>query len=605
MSDLEQRLNALEQRLVAIETKLDLTLAPSVDTVTVAVDDVVHRGPPDLSAIELPKFKTSRLMALGAAASFILAAAYFVMLAHQAGWLTPTRQVISAFIAGLGLIALGQLLSAKNRDYAAYLPAVGLTIVYFAIYAAHLAYALIPMSWAIGLITVVSGFGLYIGWRFDHSVFAVLTACGVYLTPLLIRADFADLTVVVVYFSIWSLMFSFFALQEGRRATYLVALYLALTAFDATWRLGGSGQWALAAGYQFVQLLIFSSTAAAFSMRHRTAIGNSSALLHGIPLFYFYGLEFLILKSNAPALVVPLALASVVIIVSVFVIARDRLADRQMAQASASLVSAYAGFVTAHMLFFELLPHAYFAWGVMVLPVAIAFAQRQLGWSEAITYPLAVIGGILFVCGFFVALAGVLDQPQSAFPNLALLLYAAALYAVYYVSYTRPAMRQLATATLYMGHLSVLVTTIRVVESGLAISIAWAVYAIALLALALWSKTRELGQSSLIIFSASAFKVLIFDLDGSAPGLRIITLIILGGSLYLGGWLYQNLVRHTTPFSDDRALEPALRMVASLVERDFDNFRIAAILARREFSCPSVDGWNEDLVAALRAQHQI
>jgi len=177
---------------------------------------------------------------------------------------------------------------------------VGLSLLYLAVYAGHLVYALIPMPLAIALITGISGAGLLVGWRFNNSVFAVLTAFGVYLTPLFLRAEFDELIVVVIYFSIWSLMFSFVALQEGRRTTYLVALYLAMTAFDATWRLAGSEQWAVAAIYHLVQFVIFASTAAAFSVRYRSAMDNLNALLHGLPLFYFYGLEYPILKAHAP-----------------------------------------------------------------------------------------------------------------------------------------------------------------------------------------------------------------------------------------------------------------------------------------------------------------
>jgi uncharacterized membrane protein len=39
--------------------------------------------------------------------------------------------------------------------------------------------------------------------------------------------------------------------------------------------------------------------------------------------------------------------------------------------------------------------------------------------------------------------------------------------------------------------------------------------------------------------------VLIFDLSGSAATTRILTLIVLGVSLYAGGWLYQRLVATT------------------------------------------------------------
>jgi len=69
------------------------------------------------------------------------------------------------------------------------------------------------------------------------------------------------------------------------------------------------------------------------------------------------------------------------------------------------------------------------------------------------------------------------------------------------------------------------------------------VFAVAILIVAILSKDKLLGQSSLLIFCASGLKVLLHDLAGSGSLVRVITLIVLAVSLYVGGWLYQSLVR--------------------------------------------------------------
>jgi uncharacterized membrane protein len=50
-----------------------------------------------------------------------------------------------------------------------------------------------------------------------------------------------------------------------------------------------------------------------------------------------------------------------------------------------------------------------------------------------------------------------------------------------------------------------------------------------------------LGKSSLLIFAASAAKVLLFDLSTAAPLVRIGSLVILGVTLYAGGWMYRKM----------------------------------------------------------------
>ena len=91
-----------------------------------------------------------------------------------------------------------------------------------------------------------------------------------------------------------------------------------------------------------------------------------------------------------------------------------------------------------------------------------------------------------------------------------------------------------------------MVVTVRWLDSGLMVSLTWAVFAVAALLLALQVKDKQIGQSSLFIFAASALKVLMFDLADSGSMVRVVSLLILGASLYAGGWLYQNLVGGVT-----------------------------------------------------------
>jgi hypothetical protein len=154
-----------------------------------------------------------------------------------------------------------------------------------------------------------------------------------------------------------------------------------------------------------------------------------------------------------------------------------------------------------------------------------------------------------------------------------------------------------------MGHLAVMACTVRFFDSGMTISSIWAVYAVGLLLLALRTKVRDLGQSSLIIFTASAAKVLLYDLADSAPAIRIATLVVLGGSLYIGGWLYQNLVSETTPFHDDSEIDEQIRVIRDLLGQGYDNERIVAWLIEQEVPCRKAGGWDEALIATIRRDH--
>ena len=557
MQDINKRLDLIEQRLFAIEEKLDLAADPAAAVSEPAPPSpepqrkpevaVVERpaDPPDLDAVRpaAKRSSMSSLMAVGAAISFLLAAAYFVLLAIEHGWLTPPRQLMIAAGFGLALIGAGAWLSGRDRLYAAYLPAAGIGILYLTVYAGHLFYNLIPTTAAFVCVAGVSLLAITLGRRFDNSVYTMLAAAGVYLTPILIKVEQADLIGIVIYFSAWSLLFSFLSLQEKRRSIYLVALYLALLCFDAAWRYAGAHDWSLAATYQLAQFVIFVVTAVMFSVIHQRPMDNSEALFHGLPLFYFYLLEYAILKRFAPDAVVVAGLASVVVVVGAFLVARSRIKDPSSMSSAATLVSTYSAVVTAHMVFGELLPEGFFAWGALVLPMLTFFVGRQLNWSGAVSKPILLVGSALFVAGFMQTMIFESGNAAPENANVLLVLYALALYTSYFLMRRDKSQNGLAPVVLYLGHLAAMVATVRWLDSAIAISLAWAVFAVALLLLALQLKDKNIGQSSMFVFAASALKVLIFDLADSGSTVRIVSLVILGASLYAGGWLYQNLVR--------------------------------------------------------------
>jgi hypothetical protein len=94
---------------------------------------------------------------------------------------------------------------------------------------------------------------------------------------------------------------------------------------------------------------------------------------------------------------------------------------------------------------------------------------------------------------------------------------------------------------LYGGHVAYLAATLILLRQSIWVSASWAIWAIALLVLAQRTQRPRLGQSSLLIFALSAFKVLAYDLRDSEPLVRVGVLALLGISLYAGGWLYRRL----------------------------------------------------------------
>lgn len=632
MTDSDRRLEELEKRLQRIEEALQLEpiLPPDVpdsSSTSESPDDrslstrlqqpvtrdttkkVEHRkklGEQVFSQHRARQKSTATmLMAVGAALSFVLAAAYFIGLVYDAGWLTPPIQLGIALTAGLTLIVAGVVFARHDRDYASYLPAVGTIVLYLTVYGGHLFYDLIPGFAAMILIAGISVGALVLGRRFENSAYSVLAAAGVYVTPLLLGEHDSDLTALMIYFTVWSLLFSFLSLQEGSRATYLVAMYMALFCFDATWRISGeSSSWAAVAVYQFVQFIIFSATAAYFSVRHKHPMGSGETVAHALPLFCFYLIEYILLHEHAPGIVPIAGLASVAAVLGLYIFARRHL-DESASDAAAGLVSIYCAVVTAHILFFELTPTEYLPWAVLVLPGGLALLRTNVRLPASAWAPLLVVTTVVSLWGGIVALASDPMDIEVPLPNGVLLIYAAMIYLAYALLSRSEQNQSHMPFVLYAGHITFMVATIRIFDSGLLISIVWGVFAVVLLCLALKLRDRILGQSSLLVFTASAAKVLLHDLAGSPTPVRIGTLVALGASLYIGGWLYQSLVRDTATYHPDPLINRQLRQVAALVRAGMDDAQIVEELRRRKIRCQHPAGWNKAIIARIRSEFEL
>lgn len=562
--ELQDRLARIEERLAAIERRLVMPLpAAPVRSVTPAAPQSPAVPPGQGTPKPAPRTSAppraseddgssaSRLMAWGAAIAFLLASVYLLRIVYDTGWLTPPRQVTLATLGGLALIATGLLVSRIDRAYAAYLPAAGTVVLYITAYVAHLHYGMIDRGAAFAAIGAASLLALWLGRQFNHSVFVVLAAVGTYCFPLwLPRGDIA-IADLIVYYAVWGVVFALAALIDGRRIAYVLSMFFALISFQVSWRMSGfESDWMDVAVFQCFQFLLSGCTAVAFSVIHRRAMNNETALVHGIALFYFYLLEYALLRHYAPDLAGWFALGSAVFVLVVYLIASRVLPAEQRA-AGAVLASSYCAVVTAHILVFEWLPDGWLPWAALVAPLAgIAFSPVFRDTPRALV-PIRYVSFAVFVVGFLVAVSNDAAQ-QVPMPNAVLFAYAVALYLGYAFSRDKVQQAGANDALLYAGHVSVMLASSRVLDSGFGISLAWGILALAVLTLALATRDRHLGRSSLLVFAVSAAKVLVLDLQGANSLLRVLSLVVVGVSLYAGGWLYQRMFREPESSATER-----------------------------------------------------
>jgi uncharacterized membrane protein len=552
MNPEEDRLTRIEARLTAIERYIRLT-APqpsSPSPVQPAPAPRVEPLPP--AAFSKPilagaarrpdaSIPVTNILGWAGASALVLAAIYLVVLAVDAGWLTPVRQVLLAMLGGFTLIGIGLMLRSRDMHYASLLPAAGVAILFMAMYGAHNYYHLVDTTFATSGIIAICLVSLWLNRMFLSELYALFAVVGSYTAPVFMGDAGYSIADLIVYFACWSVVFSVFSIWVEKRNVYILAMYLALVIFDVKWHDSMPDAWLEALAFQTVHFLIFVAAASVFSARIEP-MSQETAIKHIPALVLFYFVQYHILHKYVPELAPWVAIASAAILLaSYFVVARVRAAELEGGR---MLLSAYVALVLVHAGYIESVPAEWAPWvGLLLVPLIAVYALMR-GDMKAPGMPLWAAVGLIFFANYLRLFTGhTLMSDVGVVPahDLLGLCYALELYLAYYFLRKASLLRDVGMVALYAGHIVLMVWAIQMFDSRLLVSLAWGALALGCLLLALQRRDKLLGQSSLLIFAASVFKVFLYDIASAAPLVRIASLLVVGVSLYLGGWLYKKV----------------------------------------------------------------
>jgi len=323
------------------------------------------------------------------------------------------------------------------------------------------------------------------------------------------------------------------------RAVYLLALYMAMVGFDLSWHMDSlAQQWVSAALFQTVLLLIFGSTAAYYTVKNNSPMQQDVALAHLPALLIFYFLQYSLLERNIPDAAPWVAVASAAFIGLCYGVAS--MFSKQELAGGRMLLQAYIALVLFHAGYLESVSHEWAPWvAFILLPLVACYgALRNNMSAPGMFIWLAVV--IIFMLNYLRIITG-LDRQTVIAPDWLSVMYALELYAGYYLSRRAGTAKGLWPLLLVGGHLAAIAAAVHIFDNRVVVSLSWGLLALACLLLALKYKDKLLGKSSLLIFAISSAKVLIYDLSSSAPLVRIGTLLVVGCSFYLGGWLYKKI----------------------------------------------------------------
>lgn len=541
LAQIEARLERMEQLIPSLRGAHPPSTAPSEATTPPGSTSSPARkivDPTYGSNKHMQPFPVTQILGWTGATALVLAVAYLIRLALDAGWLTPERQLGLAVLSGFSLIGAGLWLRSSDRQYASLLPAGGLVVLFLSIYGAHLYYHFIGAHMAAGAVIVTCLAALWLGRLFESELYGLFAVVGSYSAPFLLHTLAGSVTDLVIYFSAWSVLFCIYSIWIGNRRAYLLAAYLALLGFHYLWREMAPDEWVAAFSFQVIQFLIFLGGAIGFSIRHERPMQRDEAIAHMPLLLIFYALQYGLLQKHVPAMAPWIALGSAGMLLVGYLFAKKAL--DQPLKSGALLVGAYTSLALFHAGYMELVPDEFAPWVALLLLPAMGIYFLARGEIDSVTWPIRALIAIIFAINYqrVITSTGIGDVPAH---DLLALCYAAELYVAYYLARRLPSLESLATPALYVGHVALMSAAVQIFDGRLAVSFAWGFIALACLALAFKYKDKVLGKSSLLIFAASAAKVLLFDLSSATPLVRIGSLVILGVTLYVGGWMYKKV----------------------------------------------------------------
>ena len=540
-SELERRLADLDGRLARIESRLASPGAAGQARASQPPRPAATAPKPGAAAVQpapqdRPALITS-VLGWGGAAALVLAAAYLIRLGIDSGWLTPVRQVSLAALAGFALIGAGFALRESERSYAGLLPAGGIAILFLSIYGAHLYHGILPATSALIAVVCVCIASLWLCRAFESDLYALFAVAGSYSAPFLLRSQ-GSIGDLAIYYSGWSVVFCVYAIWQGRRLIYLLALYLALIGFDMAWRNNAPTEWITGSGFQAFQFAIFGLATAVFSVRHKAPLDSSSAAAHLPPLLLFYFVEYSQLSAHMPAAAPWIAVGSAAVVAALYGGARAAL--KRPLPGGELILWCYIALVLFHAGYVESVPKHMAPWIAFILIPLVAFVTFRRESGVRATWPVWVAVGVMFAVNYLRIIFNT-DLDRVPGRELLSIAYAVLLYVGYGFLAQRPT-RAPKVLLLYMGHVCAMAAALHFLDTRIIESTAWGVLALACLGISVWRRDRLLGQSSLLVFGATAGKVLLYDLSGAPPIARIVSLVVLGLTFYFGGMLYQRML---------------------------------------------------------------
>jgi uncharacterized membrane protein len=563
LEKIKELLTSHEARLAGIERRLGLTLAttgakPSVSVSSPTIAPTISSVSPSQSMplgttrriepVEQPK--SGHWLGAIAVICFVLAAGFIIKLSIDSGWLTHERQLGLATLFGFSLIGAGFWLLKSDREYASLLPASGIIVLYLTAFGAHRFYSLLSFDSALVATSGISALCIWIYREIRHDLYPLTAAVGAYLAPIILDMNSANLF-SAYYFLICSFAFATVSVWVQSRTLAIVASYLAISTTAA---LGLSlGQNELISALLALHLFVFAFGAVLHTKYSGVELTDLAAGAYFPVLILFYATEYYFISKINPELAPWCSLGFAAFLIALYVTAKRWSPEKNLA--SQTVVLGFTTLVCFHSGYLELLPKDAHPWLMGLIFLAAAFAPARFASppnesNRAFTLPRLALFAVVGI--EYVSLLYHLRPQTSVVPgapentsSVAVALFTLAAIWIYIARLTLKAtvVQIDARIALVAAHGIAIFGFYKVAspQGSLAVSAAWLVYALAVMAFAFRLKDEVMAKSALMVLGLAAAKALLYDASSAPTLIRIFCLLLTGIVLYAAGLLMRRI----------------------------------------------------------------
>ena len=534
------RLNQLEERLLKLENNLKLD-KKSVDQPIQTIPENIQIAPQIKSSSPTSllnstfKKNDSHMLGYIGAACILMAAILLIKFSIASGWLTPIRQCFMAIFLGLGLISIPFVIKDKDKSYFSMLPALGIVILHLTSYGATRYHHLFDSSTGLFAITIIGALSLFLLTRFNQMTYALLAIVGTYVGILFFHDSFNNSLFLALYLFTWDISFALFSIYLKNRQIITISSYLSIGLIGL---LGISiifeGQIGHIIVIQAIQFLIYSLGTIGYSLWNKDTLSDSESINFLPVIVFFYGVEYYFLNRLSESYAFIFSILFSVFLLSLYAFVKIKLKDKNLA--SGSVVYTSTSIIFAHSVFLVQMNDLTKVLFALFLSIVIGYFKDQILQNKNLKGSI-IVSALMILFAYLFVLFGMASVQTSIEIIFGLLIGSIILY---YVSRSEHDLR---SSLIYLAHIQVIISLFRLKEYFGTISVAPLVITYVFVIL-LWStkiKEKYIAKSALPLIFIGLARFIFFDFSGLSGIPQILSLFVMGGLIYIGGYLYRKV----------------------------------------------------------------